>query len=226
MLGVHVSVECAGGSRRDSVSSSANGTGPALKLRRVPHPCRVLCDRVGILTFSRHFEGLGKPKSKRPSGYHAPHALGSRLRLLLSNVFLLAIVLAGSTATARTEPTVEELKARVSSANVADKAKICVEIAEKQLVATDKLYAADDMEKAQVSLTDVVAFSELARDYSIQSHKHQKQIEISIRSMTRKLNDLLHVVGHEEQGPVKEAIKHLERVRDDLLLAMFPKGAQ
>lgn len=226
MLGVHVSVDCVESSRWDSVSSSANGTGSALKLQRLPHPSRVLCDRVGILTFSRHFEGLSEPKSKRPSGCQAPQALGSRLRLLLSNVILLAIVLAGGTATARTEPTVEELKARVSSANVADKAKICVEIAEKQLVATDKLYAADDMEKAQASLTDVVAFSELARDYSIQSHKHQKQIEISIRSMTRKLNDLLHVVGHEEQGPVKEAIKHLERVRDDLLLAMFPKGAK
>jgi len=226
MLGVHVSVECVESSRRDSVSTSATGAGSEMKLQRVPHPCRILCDRVGILTFSRQFESLGKSKSKRPSGYHSPQALGSRLRLPLSNVFLLAIVLAGSTATARTEPTVEELKARVSSANVGEKAKICVEIAEKQLVATDKLYAADDMEKAQASLTDVVAFSELARDYSLQSHKHQKQIEISIRSMTRKLNDLLHVVGHEEQGPVKEAIKHLERVRDDLLLAMFPKGAK
>ncbi len=44
--------------------------------------------------------------------------------------------------------------------------------------------------------------------------------------MTRKLNDLLHVVGREEQDPLKEAIKRLERVRDDLLLAMFPKGAK
>jgi hypothetical protein len=226
MLGVHVSVECVESSRRDYASTSANGAGSEMKLQRVPHPCRVLCDRVGILTLSRRFESLAKPKSKRSSGYHCPQALGSRFRLLLSNVFLLAIVFAGSTATARTEPTVEELKARVSSANVGEKAKICVQIAEKQLVATDKLYAADDMEKAQASLTDVVAFSELARDYSVQSHKHQKQTEIAIRSMTRKLNDLLHVVGREEQGPLKEAIKHLERVRDDLLLAMFPKGAK
>jgi hypothetical protein len=185
-----------------------------------------LCDKVGILTFSRQFESLRKPKSKGLSGYHAPQALGSRFRLWVSNVLLLAIVLAGGIANGHTEPTVEELKARVSSANVGEKAKICVEIAEKQLAATDKLYAADDMEKAEASLTDVVAFSELARDYSLQSHKHQKQIEIAIRSMTRKLNDLLHVVGREEQGPLKEAIKHLERVRDDLLAAMFPKGAK
>jgi hypothetical protein len=152
--------------------------------------------------------------------------LGSRLRLQVSTVLLLAVVFAGAVANARTEPTVEELKARVSSANVGDKAKICLEIAEKQLNAADKQYTADDMETAQTSLTDVVAFSELARDYSIQSHKRQKQTEIAIRSMTRKLNELLHVLGREEQGPVKDAIKHLERVRDDLLAAMFPKGAK
>jgi len=226
MLGVHVSVKCAVGSGRDSVPSSANWTGSPMKPQRVHHPCRVLCDRVGILTFSQGFGCFDGPKSKGPCGYLGPQALGSRLGLRVSNVLLLAIVLAGSLANARTEPTVEELKARISSANVADKAKICVEIAEKQLTAADKLYAADDMEKAQSSLTDVVAFSELARDYSLQSHKHQKQTEIAIRTMTRKLNDLLHVVGREEQGPVKEAIKHLERVRDDLLAAMFPKGAK
>ena len=149
---------------------------------------------------------------------------GLRLRILCLGLPL-ALVAAGASH-ARTEPTVEDLKARVPSANVGDKAKLCLEIAEMQLNAADKLYTADDFDKAQTSLTDVVAFSELARDYSIQSHKHQKQTEIAIRTMTRKLNDLLHVVGREEQGPLKDAITHLERVRDDLLAAMFPKGAK
>lgn len=145
----------------------------------------------------------------------------------LATVLVLSIAsLSSDAAHARTEPTVEELKARVSSANVGDKAKICVEIAEKQLNTAYKLYTADDAEKARLSLTDVVSYSELARDYSIQSHKHQKQTEIAIRSMTRKLNDLLHVLGREEQDTIKDAISHLERARDDLLAAMFPKGAK
>ena len=148
-----------------------------------------------------------------------------RLRPGVSQVIVLMMVFAG-VSPARTEPTVEELKARVSSATVADKAKLCLEIAEKQLNEADKQYTADNVEKAQSSLTDVVSYSELARDYSIQSHKHQKQTEIAIRAMTRKLNDLLHVLGRDDQGPVKDAISHLERVRDDLLAAMFPKGAK
>jgi hypothetical protein len=44
--------------------------------------------------------------------------------------------------------------------------------------------------------------------------------------MTRKLNDLLHTLGHDDQVPVRDAINRLQRVRDDLLAAMFPKGAK
>jgi hypothetical protein len=85
---------------------------------------------------------------------------------------------------------------------------------------------ASDVEKAQATLTDVVAFSELARDYSIQSHKYQKQAEITVRTMARKLADIKHLVGHDDQEPIQDAINRLQRVRDDLLVAMFPKGAK
>jgi hypothetical protein len=124
------------------------------------------------------------------------------------------------------EPTVEELKARIGTANPSDKVHLCVQVAEKQLTEADKLYASGDVEKGQTALTDVASFSELARDYSIESKKHQKQTEIAVRGMTRKLNSLLHTLGHDDQAAVKDAINRLERVRDDLLLSMFPKGAK
>jgi hypothetical protein len=122
------------------------------------------------------------------------------------------------------EQTLEDLKARVSSASVGDRPQLCLQIAERQLDDADKLYTAFDSEKAQVALTDVVTFSELARDYSLQSRKHQKQTEIAVRKMTRKLNDLKHLVSRDEQATVQNAIDRLQRVRDDLLFAMFPKG--
>ena len=124
------------------------------------------------------------------------------------------------------EPTVDELKARVESANVGDRPRICVQIAQKQLTETGKLYAAAEDEKAQTTLTDVVTYAELARDYAIQSHKYQKQTEIAAREMARKLTEIKHTLGRDDQAPVQDAIKRVERVRDDLLLAMFPKGAK
>lgn len=124
------------------------------------------------------------------------------------------------------QPTVEELKARIAAANTGDRVHLCVQVAEIQLTEADKLYASGEVEKGQTALTDVASFSELARDYSIESKKHQKQTEIAIRGMTRKLNSLAHTLGHDDQAAVKDAINRLERVRDDLLLSMFPKGAK
>jgi predicted metal-dependent phosphoesterase TrpH len=139
---------------------------------------------------------------------------------------LIPLALAAAVMARSNEPTVEELKARVASASVRDRPHLCVEIAQKQLTEADKLYAASDFDKGQAALTDVVAFSELARDYAIQSHKYQKQTEIATRNMTRKLNDLLHSLGHDDRVPVQDAINRLQRVRDDLLASMFPKGAK
>jgi hypothetical protein len=124
------------------------------------------------------------------------------------------------------EPTVEELKARLSATSIGDRPRLCLQIAQQQLAVADKLYAGAEDEKAQTALADVVAYSELARDYSIQSHKHEKQTEIAVRGMIRRLTEILHSLAHDDQAPVQDAINRLQHVRDDLLAAMFPKGAK
>ena len=141
---------------------------------------------------------------------------------------MLAVMLAllGSFTAQGVEPTVEQLKARLSATSLNDKPKLCLQIAQRQLEAADKLYASAEIEKAQAALTDAVAFAELARDYAVEAHKHEKQTEIAVRGMVRKLNDILHTLTHEERPPVEDAIKRLQRVRDDLLASMFPKGVK
>jgi hypothetical protein len=137
-----------------------------------------------------------------------------------------AAAILSASAALGSEPTIEELKARLSSTSFGDRPHLCVQIAEKQLAEVDRLFAAAEIEKAQAALTDVVAFSELARDYAIQSHKHEKQTEIAVRGMIRKLTDIMHSLAHDDQAPVRDAINRLQHVRDDLFAAMFPKGAK
>jgi len=124
------------------------------------------------------------------------------------------------------DPTTDELKQRFTAATPGERPHICVQIAQQQMNEADKLYAANDFDKAQTALTDVVAYSELARDYAIQSRKHQKQTEIAVRQLSRRLNDLMRSLPHDDQPAVRDAITRLQRVRDDLLAAMFPKGAK
>ena len=142
-------------------------------------------------------------------------------------VAFVAIVAALSgSARSNNEPTIEDLKARLSSAATGDRPRLCVQIAQRQLAALDKFYAAAENDRALAPLTDVVAFSELARDYAIQSHKYEKQTEIAVRGMIRKLTEILHSLGQDDQVPVRESINRLQHVRDDLLAAMFSKGSQ
>ena len=154
--------------------------------------------------------------------------LGARYRFRLwGAVTLLALVAAAAAhAAPSSDLSVEEMKGRLSSTGVGDRPHLCVQIAQKQVLEADKEYAASDFEKGQAALVDVVAYSELARDYAIQSHKYQKQSEIAVRTMARKLTELMHSLGHDDQAPVRDAINRLQRVRDDLLMAMFPKGAR
>src|SRR5271166_1543286 len=104
------------------------------------------------------------------------------------------------------ELTLEELKERVAGASVADRPPLCIEIAERQEEAAGKLYVAGDVDKAQAALVDVAAFSELARDYAIQSRKHD--------------------FVREDQKQIQDTIDRLEKIRDDLLAAMFPNGVK
>ena len=113
------------------------------------------------------------------------------------------------------DPAAEAMKSRLASTSIGDRPHLCVQIAERQMAETSKFYAAAEDEKAQPTLTDV-----------IQSHKYQKQTEIAVRGMTRKLTEILHTLGHDDQAPVQDAVKRLQRVRDDLLSAMFKKGAK
>ena len=124
------------------------------------------------------------------------------------------------------QPTIEELKARLANTRVPDRPALCLHISERQLDAAEKSYVAGESEKAQAALNDVTAYAELDRDYAIQSHKHEKQSEIAIRKMARKLADLKHTVSREDQEQIQKVIDHLQRVRDDLLAAMFPNGGK
>jgi len=147
----------------------------------------------------------------------------SRFSRVLAAGLVLSTLAVPAVLSGAEQPSIEELKGRVANARMADRPPLCLHIAELQLGAAVRLYEAGDSEHAKAALAEVVAFSELARDSAIQSHKHEKQSEITIRKMTRKLGDLKHTVSHEDQEQVQNTIDRLQRVRDDLLAAMFPK---
>ena len=122
------------------------------------------------------------------------------------------------------EPSIADLKGRLSNMEMRDRPALCIQICERQLEAADKFYNLGAAMEAKAALADVVSFAALAREYSIQSHKHEKQSEIALRKTVRKLSDLKHAIAREDQQAVQNAIDRIQHFRDDLLYAMFPRG--
>lgn len=130
------------------------------------------------------------------------------------------LLLACSLAFARKD-TLEELKAKLSSAKLSDQPKLCLEIAQQQLDASEKAYQASQTQQAQSLLQEVVNYSQKAGDAARQSRKHIKKTEIEVRKMSRRLQDLKPTVDLDSRQPVQDAINRLEHIRTQLLMQMF-----
>jgi hypothetical protein len=118
---------------------------------------------------------------------------------------------------------VEELKTRAANTKPEDRGNLCLQIAERQVTAADKLYRDGKVEEAQAAVQDVVSYSRQAGDAAGQSGRHVKNTEIALRKMAHRLTDIKHTLAAQDQTPVQTAIDTLEKVRTDLLNRMFGK---
>lgn len=141
-------------------------------------------------------------------------------------LILVLIVMAVASWAAPNQPTVDDLKARLANARPEDRGNICLQIAERQVAAADKLYTDGKIEEGQAAVQDVVTYSSQAGDAVRDSGRRLKNTEISLRKMARRLTDIKHTLPSDSQPPVQAAIDSLEKTRTDLLNHMFGKKAK
>ncbi len=134
----------------------------------------------------------------------------------------IALIVAATLATASDKKdTLEQLKARAETAAGKHEIELSVEIADRQLKATDEAYSAGDVEKAQAALNDVVEYGVRAAKEATNTGKRMKQTEIALRKISDRLDEIGKSVDVDSRPPVKEAIRKLEAARNDLLFRMF-----
>jgi len=117
----------------------------------------------------------------------------------------------------------DDLKARADKARPEDQIGICLQIAKQDLARADKLFTDGDAEQAHAAVREIVTYSEKARDAALQTKKHQKDVEISVRKLSEKLRDIKRTLAFEDQPAVEKAIQELESIRTALLKEMFSK---
>ncbi len=135
----------------------------------------------------------------------------------------LALTVAVSPALPRKELTLEELKARVQHAKPNERTDLCIQIAVRQVEASDKLYRDGKIGEAEAAIHDVVSYSEQASQAAEQTGHHLKNTEIAMRKMSHRLTDIKRNLPFENQAPVQSAVDTLDRIRTDLLSRMFGK---
>lgn len=121
------------------------------------------------------------------------------------------------------DESLEQLIARSESASAGERPTLYIKIARLQAESADKFYQAGDSDAGNKALADVVTYSEKASDAAASTGKKLKDTEIALRKMTEKFRDIKHNLPFDDQAPVQQAIDRLERMRTDLLSAMFGK---
>jgi len=134
------------------------------------------------------------------------------------------MTVAPSPAFPRKELSVEELKARLARAKPDERTNLCIQIAERQVEAADKLYTDGKTEEAEAAIHDVVTYSQQASDAAGQTGHRLKNTEIAMRKMSHRLNDIKRTLPFENQALVQSAIETLDKIRTDLLSRMFGKN--
>ena len=139
-------------------------------------------------------------------------------------IFLLSFTATASYALPRKELSLEEMKARVPHAKPDERTNLCIQIAERQVEAADKLYTDGKTEEAEAAIHDVINYSPQASEAAGQTGHRLKNTEIAMRKMSHRLNDIKRKVPFENQALVQTAIDTLDKIRTDLLSRMFAKN--
>ncbi|MGH9501842.1 MAG: hypothetical protein ACRD20_03235 [Terriglobales bacterium] len=138
-------------------------------------------------------------------------------------LILVLLALASLAAFGLKEESLDELIARAEAARPNDRPALYIEIARRKAEAADKLYDAGNPEGGKAALQDVVDFSKKATDAAIATGKKMKNIEITLRKMSEKFRDIKRTVAFDDQAPIQQTIDQQEKMRTDLLSAMFGK---
>lgn len=121
------------------------------------------------------------------------------------------------------DESLDQLMTRVESARPEDRPALYLEIARRKAETADKLYDEGKAEAGNAMLQDVVAFSRKATDSAIENGKRLKNTEIMLRKMAEKFRDIKRTVAFDDQAPIQQTVDELEKMRTELLSAMFGK---
>ncbi len=122
---------------------------------------------------------------------------------------------------AKDKETLEQLKARAAQAKPQDQVELFMQIGQRQVEAADKFYADNDVDKGKAAIEDATNYAEKAAEAAVNTGKHLKHTEISVRKLSDHMQAIWHTLAVEDRPPVKAATDRLDKLDSMLLDRMF-----
>src|SRR5512147_2970178 len=115
---------------------------------------------------------------------------------------------------AQTTVTPEMLKADAERAKASAEAssgepctEVCLDAARKLTELSNRNFEDGFVDAAQANMLDAGKYAEKAGKASIDTHKRQKQTEIGLRRLTKRMKDIVQTLNFEDRPPVEQIIK-------------------
>jgi hypothetical protein len=143
------------------------------------------------------------------------------LRNFRQNIAVFTILILGAGATLAAQKTIESLKAEAEHSSGGHQARLYAELAQHLVDVADQQFTDALTDQGQATIQDILKYATLARDISLKSHGKMKETEIHLRMAERRLEAVRRTLSIDDRPPLEEVEKQIEKLRKDLLDAMF-----
>ncbi|HWZ45081.1 MAG TPA: hypothetical protein VNW97_16520 [Candidatus Saccharimonadales bacterium] len=140
---------------------------------------------------------------------------------MLQNIAVFAGLILLSASPLAAQKTVEALKTEAEHASGGHQARLYAELAQQLVDVANQQFTDAQAEQGQATVQEILKYATLARDISVRSRHKMKETEIHLRQAERRLEAVRRTLSVDDRPPLEEVEKQIEKLRKDLLDAMF-----
>jgi len=139
----------------------------------------------------------------------------------MNRVLPFAFVVALIASCAAQEDPLVKLRQFADKSNGGDCARYSVAYAQLLAEVGNKQYAEGKVDEAERLIRQLGQYAERGAQCSIESHKREKDTEIKLRELSRRLSEVEKTFSFEDRALIREQTYNIDRLREKLLTNMF-----
>jgi hypothetical protein len=139
----------------------------------------------------------------------------------MKRVLPFTLVVALIASCAAQEPPLRRLQEIADSSKGGDCARYSIALALRLVEIADTQYEAGKVTEGEQSIRQTGHYAERGARCSLEARKHEKDTEIHLRKLSKRLNEVEKTLAFEDRPLLHEQAQNIDRLREELLTSMF-----